>query len=131
MGRPRLRLPTLLETVFFAAAAAMAWFAVVPTLRDVRRGVRIDLAARSLADCDRAVEHLLRYNAATNAAGITLEMVEEDRRSAEAPAPVWPAGTDRASFDPTGPDGCSIVVAMPDGSRVLVTAASNRIDHAN
>ena len=131
MGRPRLRLPTLLETVFVAASAAMAWFAVVPTVRAVRRDVRVDLAARSLDDCNAAVRHLLRIHAATNAADVTLAMAEEDRRNAGRPVPVWPAGTDFASFDPTGSNGCSIVVSMPDGLRVLVTAASNRVDHAN
>lgn len=131
MGRPRLRLPTLLETVFFAAAAAMGWFAVVPTLRTARRDARIDLAARSLADCDRSVDHLLRAHAVTNTADVTLEMIDAERRRINAPTPVWPAGTDLRSFDPTGSNGCSIVVSTPDGRRVLVTAASNLVDHAN
>lgn len=127
----RLRLPTLLETVFAVAAVAMGAFAVGPTVRRARDGLRVDLAARSLIECDRAVRHLLRTHEATNAAQITLAMVDDDRRYAKQPRPVWPAGTDLESFDPTGAEGCTIRVALTDGTVVLVSTASNRVDHAN
>ena len=127
----RFRPPTLLESVFLVAAAAMAWFAVVPTLRKARETARIDLAARSLLDCDRAVHHLLRTREATNAQDITLAMILDDRRYAKQPAPVWPAGTDLESFVPSATNGCTIRVTLPSGATVLVSAASNRVDHAN
>ena len=127
----RLRPPTLLEAVFAAAAVAMAVYAVVPTVRRARDGARVDLAARSLSDCDRAVHHLLRIHAATNAVEITLAMIDEDRRSAEQPRPVWPAGADLASFAPSATNGCTIRVTLSGGSSVVVSAASNRVDHAN
>ena len=127
----RLRLPTLLETLFLAAAVAMGAFAVAPTVRRARDTARVDLAARSLRDCDAAVAHLLKVRAATNVADITLDMVEHDRRHSNRPMPVWPEGIDRASFDPTGTNGCTIRVTMTDGSSVIVTTASNRVEHAN
>lgn len=127
----RLRLPTFLETAFAAAAVAMACYAVVPTVRKARDGARVDLAARSLVECDRAVRHLLRTHSVTNENDITLELVMADRRDAGSPEPVWPAGTDLSSFVPSRANGCTIRVALADGTVVLVSAASNRVDHAN
>jgi len=127
----RIRPPTLLETVFILAAVAMGAYAVVPTVRRVRDSARVDLAARSLRDCDRALRHLLVTREATNAADVTLEAIVADRRSAGRPEPVWPASADLSSFDPTGTNGCTIRVTLSDGTSVLVSAASNAVDHAN
>lgn len=127
----RLRLPTFLETAFAVAAVAMAYHAVAPTIRKARDGARVDLAARSLLECDRAVRHILRIEKETEESTITLDMIEADRRDAELPGPVWPVGTDLSSFVPSLTNGCTIRVAMPDGTVVLVSAASNRVDHAN
>lgn len=131
MRRFRFPLPTWLEAVFFAAAVAMAWHAVVPTLRRSRDAARVDLAARSLVECDRAVRHLLRTHVVRDPAAATLDMVERDRLDAGLPGPVWPAGTDRTSFDASGTNGCSIRVVLGDGTSVRVTWESNRVDHAN
>ena len=127
----RFRLPTPIETVFLAAATAMAWFAVVPTVAKARAAARVDLAARSLRNCDWSVAHLLRIRQATNRADVTLAQIRRDRQDAGYSLPVWPTGTDLDSFDPSDPAGCSIRVALPGGATVLVTAASNRVDHAN
>lgn len=127
----RLRLPTLLEAVFAAAAVAMGVYAVAPTIRRARDGARIDLAARSLLDCDRAIHHMLRIHAATNAEEITLAMIDEDRRRAGQPRPVWPVGADIGSFVPSATNGCTIRVTLTDGTVLPVSAASNRVDHAN
>ena len=127
----RVRLPTLLETAFAVAAVAMGAYAVGPTVRRARDGARVDLAARSLRDCDGAVDHLMRSHQVKTESEITLEMVVADRRAIGHPEPVWPGGTDLASFDPTGVEGCTIRVALTDGTSVLVSAASNYVDHAN
>lgn len=127
----RVRLPTFLEIVFAAAAVAMGVFAVAPTIRKARDGARVDLAARTLLECDRAVRHILRTHVVANANDITLEIVETDRRDAGRPLPAWPAAADLSSFDPTGTNGCTIRVTLTDGSSVLVTSASNFVDHAN
>ena len=127
----RLRLPTPLEAVFAAAAVAMGVYAVVPTIRRARDSARIDLAARSLRDCDHAVMHLIRTDEVSDEADITLEAVVQDRLAAGRPVPVWPAGTDLSSFVPSLTNGSTIRVALADGTVVLVSAASNRVDHAN
>ena len=127
----RLRPPTFLEAIFLLAAVAMAVFAVAPTVRRARDSARVDLAARSLRDCDAAVAHILRTHAVTNVSEITLEMVERSLHRAKRPLPVWPDGTDRASFDPAPTNGCTVRVAMTDGSSVIVSAASNLVEHAN
>ena len=131
MGRASLRMPTSVETFFLAVAAAAGWFSVVPTVAAARDAARVDLAARSLADCDRAVGHLCRIGAVRDASEVTLEMVVADRSAAGAPVPVWPAAADVSSFDPAGPGGCSIAVSLSGGRTALVTAASNSVDHAN
>ena len=126
----RFHPPTFLESFFFLAAVAMAVFAVAPTVRQSRNAARIDLAARSLVDCDRAVRHLLRTRVVTNADDITLEMIERDRRAAKRPVPVWPDSADLASFR-AGTNGATIRVVLLDGSSVLVTTESNLVEHAN
>ena len=141
----RFRLPTLLETVFAVAIVLMAWHAVVPTIRRARDAARVDIASMSLHQCDRMVRHMLRDGDLADRADATLDAVErrladenaaavvaaDDDESDVARRIVWPAGTDRASFDPCGPGGCAIRVALGDGTSVLVTAASNHVDHAN
>ena len=127
----RLRLPTFLEVVFAASAVAMGVYAVAPPIRKARDSARVDLAARSLLECDRAVHHLIRTDEIKDAAEVTLEMVDEDRRNANRPLPVWPVGADLASFVPSATNGCRMRVALTDGTFVLVCAASNRVDHAN
>ena len=130
MARFRLRPPTLLEAVFAAAALLMAWHAVVPTLRRARDAARVDVAARSIRECDRAVLHLRHEGKTVEPGEATLEAVEA-WLVVDGFRPVWPEGTDRASFDPTGRDGCTIRVALGDGSSVLVAEASTRVEHAN
>ena len=131
MARIRSRLPTLLETVFAAAALAMAWHAVVPTIRRARDAARVDIAARALHSCDRGVHQLLRSGAATNRADVTLAQIGELFGDEGPHAIVWPTAADLSTFDPSGTNGCTVRVTLTDGSSVLVTAESNRVDHAN
>ena len=139
MRRPRL--PTLLETVFAAAVVLMAWHAVVPTLRRARDEARVDVAARTLATCSRAVRHMVRDGELPDASEATLDAIaarlaeeaaEDAADGAEAVPPrlVWPDGADLSTFA-SAADGCSLRVTLGDGTSVLVTPASNRVDHAN
>ncbi|MBQ3811449.1 MAG: hypothetical protein II839_11590 [Kiritimatiellae bacterium] len=127
----RFRPPTLLESVFFVAAVAMGWYAVAPTVRLARNSARVDLAARSLRDCDYMLEDLFRLPDAPDPADVTVETLDRFRVEAGAEPLVWPAGTDLASFDATGTNGCTVRVTLTDGSSVLVSAASNLVEHAN
>ena len=130
MRRPRLRLPTLLEAVFLIASVAMGWHAVVPTIVRARNSARIDQAARTLHDCDAIARHYRRSHPETPDSEITLALLETRRRDTD-PEFVWPAAADLSTFDATQTNACSVRVTLLDGSSVLVTAASGRVDHAN
>lgn len=126
----RLRLPTLLETVFLAAAVAMGLRAVVPTVVRARNAARVDMTARTLRQIDAIAHHYRRAHPETPDSEITLALLESRRRDTD-PEFVWPATADLSTFDATGTNGCSVRVTLVGGETVLVTAASNRVDHAN
>lgn len=129
MRRPRLRLPTLLEAVFAVATVAMGWHAIVPTAVRARNASRVELAARTLHECDGIAHHFRKSHPEAPDSDITLELLESRRRDTD-PEFVWPAAADLSTFDASRTNGCSVRVTLVDGSSVRVTASSGRVDRA-
>ena len=106
--------------------AGMGYLAFWPTCQSVRNTVRVDMAARALAQCANvlAVHPELLVE---NDDEATIREVTAYLRRREEQIPVWPAETLRDTFDFSCPTNPTVKVELTSGP-ALVTLASNQVE---
>lgn len=106
--------------------AGIGYFALWPTYQKVRNAIRVDMAARALAQCAKvlAVHPELAVEDDHEA---TIREVTAYLRNHEEQIPVWPEETLRDTFDFSCPTNPTVKVELAGGA-VLITLSSNQVE---
>lgn len=115
---------SFLEIFLLLCIIALTVATIYPSINQTREGIAIEKTARSLEQCEKAIQLILKEGTlATNRNDISLALLTQaftdTNLSTKVSAPIWPPEADLNSFNPLTRSNATINVVLKSGTRTV------------